>query len=63
MADSTAWRRGSYCGDSSCVEVAVVDDFVLVRNSNDPAGPVLRFTHSEWSAFAMAMRYGELGGC
>jgi hypothetical protein len=39
-----AWRRSSYCGDSSCVEVAVADEFVLVRDAKDPTGPVLRFT-------------------
>jgi hypothetical protein len=41
------------------VEVAVADDFVLVRDSKDLSGPVLRFTHNEWSAFASAMRDGE----
>jgi hypothetical protein len=41
------------------VEVAFADDFVLVRDAKDPTGPVLRFTHSEWSAFARAMRDGE----
>jgi hypothetical protein len=42
------------------VEVAVAEDFVLVRDAKDRgSGSVLRFTHSEWSAFAQAMRDGE----
>lgn len=41
------------------MEVAVADDFVLVRDSKDLDGPVLRFTHSEWSVFASAICAGE----
>ena len=55
------WRRSSGCSDGTCVEVAVADEFVLVRDSKDQSGPVLRFTHSEWSAFARAIRKGEFG--
>ena len=53
------WRRASRCSDGTCVEVAVADEFVLIRDSKDQSGPVLRFTHSEWSAFARAIRDGE----
>lgn len=53
------WRRSSRCADTTCVEVAVADDFVLVRDSKDLDGPVLRFTHSEWSVFASAICAGE----
>lgn len=32
-----------------------------VRNSKDPAGPVLTFTGAEWSAFCAGVRSGEVG--
>jgi hypothetical protein len=38
-------------GGSNCVEVAIVDESVLVRNSRDPLGPVLSFSRQEWAAF------------
>ncbi len=54
------WRKSSRSGDvGACVEVAVIDDSiaamdVAVRDSKDPAGPVLRFSPTAWSAFAAA---------
>ncbi|MEV0271658.1 DUF397 domain-containing protein [Hamadaea sp. NPDC050747] len=61
MSDPTpaSWRRSARCGDSACVEVAVLDDEVLVRDSKDPQGPVLRFSRAEWLAFLAGVREGE----
>lgn len=58
-----SWRRASGCDSNTCVEVAYADD-VLVRDSKDPDGPVLRFTPDEWTAFTEGVRGGEfdLGG-
>jgi hypothetical protein len=44
------WRRSSRCTTGDCVEVAKLDDRVLVRNSADP-DVVVTFTHREWAAF------------
>ncbi|NUO58316.1 MAG: DUF397 domain-containing protein [Hamadaea sp.] len=57
--DSSLWRRARRCGDGACVEVAVLDDEVLVRDSKDPQGPVLRFSRAEWLAFLAGVREGE----
>jgi hypothetical protein len=59
-----AWRTSSYSGDSNaCVEVAdnLVDqtDFVLVRDTKDRTGPVLRFPRHHWEAFTAAVRADE----
>ncbi len=56
-----AWRKSRYCmaPDQTCVQVAVAGDAVLVSDSKDPNGPVLRFTHDEWHAFAAGVRSGE----
>lgn len=46
------WHKSTASGaNGNCVEVAVVDDSILVRNSRGPLGPVLSFTRQEWRAF------------
>jgi hypothetical protein len=53
------WRRSSLCSASSCLEVAFRGDDVLVRNSQDPEGLVLRFTREEWVVFVAGVKGGE----
>jgi hypothetical protein len=55
---SIEWRKSESSVNGDCVEVAFVDQSVLVRNSKDRAGPVLSFTHSEWTAFLTGARNG-----
>jgi hypothetical protein len=57
-----AWRRSTYCANNSCVEVALLDNQIAVRDSKDQNGPVLRFTPTEWSAFLDGAREGEFDG-
>jgi hypothetical protein len=48
------------CGSTTCVEVAHCDcDLYYLRDSKDPAGPVLRFTAAEWDAFIAGVKDGE----
>jgi hypothetical protein len=57
---STArWRKSSRSGENGCVEVALVDGRVAVRDSKDRGGPVLVFDPHEWDAFLAATRNGE----
>ncbi|GLY93007.1 DUF397 domain-containing protein [Actinoplanes sp. NBRC 103695] len=55
------WRksnRSSASGD--CVEVARnLPGHVAVRDSKDPDGAALVFTHSEWTAFVGGVKDGE----
>ncbi|MGH3795144.1 MAG: DUF397 domain-containing protein [Pseudonocardiaceae bacterium] len=58
------WRKASYSNGNggACVEVADVDGgHCAVRDSKDPAGPVLTFTPGEWTAFTAGVRAGEFG--
>jgi hypothetical protein len=55
----SAWRKSSDSGNGDCVEIAFAEDGVLVRHSRNPSGPVLSFTHSEWTAFLSGARNGE----
>ncbi|OLB74514.1 MAG: DUF397 domain-containing protein [Actinobacteria bacterium 13_2_20CM_2_71_6] len=56
---SASWRKSSNSEIGDCVEVAPLADQVGVRDSKDPAGPVLRFTRSEWKAFVDGAKNGE----
>lgn len=59
--DGVVWRKSSRCDNSgpNCVEVAFVDEAVAVRDSKDPAGPVLVFTDGEWGAFVGGAKDSE----
>ncbi|MFI0791304.1 DUF397 domain-containing protein [Micromonospora rubida] len=56
MVDLTGahWRKSTHSGSNGgdCVEVADnLPGVVAVRDSKDPAGPVLSFTPTAWTAF------------
>lgn len=55
------WRHSSICqgSDATCVDVAIRDAHVAVRDSKNPHGPVLGFTFAEWQAFLLGVRAGE----
>jgi Domain of unknown function (DUF397) len=53
----TGWRTSSYShGDGNCVEVAAARPVVGVRDSKDPAGPVLSYPARSWAAFLAGLR-------
>jgi hypothetical protein len=58
------WIKSSLSfSNGNCVEVASLPDALVgVRDSKDPAGPVLRFTSGEWRAFLGGARNGEFEG-
>ena len=57
----TNWRKSHRSGGGdNCVEVAFAGDgMVGVRDSKNPAGPILKFTPAEWVAFTGGVRDGE----
>jgi hypothetical protein len=52
------WRKSSYSGNGGgeCIEVADDDSRVLVRDTKDRNGPVLRFTADAWERFAKQLK-------
>ena len=57
--DNLPWFKSSYsAGNGNCVEVAFTTEAVAVRDSKNPAGPVLRFSVDAWQGFVGAVRSG-----
>jgi hypothetical protein len=56
-----AWRTSTLSRERGgrCVEVALVENTVMVRDSKRPEGPVLVFTPDEWTAFLVGAKGGE----
>lgn len=48
------WRKSSYSGNGGgeCVEIGASPGAVVVRDTTDRTGPVLRFTPAAWRKFA-----------
>jgi Domain of unknown function (DUF397) len=56
------WRKSSYSqGATQCVEAADVGGMTAIRDSKDPAGPVLLLASTQMRALVCAIRTGQLG--
>jgi len=55
------WRKSSFSGSTGgdCVEVAMLEGHVAVRDSKNPSAGALVFTHNEWRAFLAGANEGE----
>lgn len=54
------WRKSSRSGSQGgdCVEVAALARMVALRDSKDPAGPVLRLSSGGWAALLNEIKTG-----
>ena len=58
--NGTVWRTSSYtAGNGACVEIALILDGVLVRDSKDRQGPTLSFSTPGWRAFLVSVTERE----
>lgn len=54
------WRKSvRSAGNGNCVEVAILDVAVAVRDTKDRSGPALVFAPAEWNAFIAGAKDGE----
>jgi hypothetical protein len=55
------WFKSTRSGANSdnCVEVAFVDEAIVVRDSKNPQAAPLIFTAAEWDAFVGGAKDGE----
>ena len=55
-----AYRRSTFCGSGTCVEVAQrPDGSIAVRDSKNQRQPELVYTREEWVAFIRGAKAGE----
>jgi hypothetical protein len=57
-SNEPAWRTSSYSGTQggNCVEVGQGPAAVMVRDTQDRTGPVLRFSPGAWRRFASQVK-------
>ena len=56
-----AWRKSTASAAGDCVQVAAADEVVLIRDSANREGGMLRFAPAAWSAFLEHARGTEPG--
>ncbi|MGH3888609.1 MAG: DUF397 domain-containing protein [Pseudonocardiaceae bacterium] len=63
MEKRSVWRKSSYSTfEGNCVEFADLDHGgYAVRDSKEPAGPVLSCSPVQWAAFTAGVRAGDFG--
>lgn len=58
-----SWRKSSASGgNGACIEVARSGSFVLVRDSRDPSGEILKFTPNQWHELVQRTKANGTGG-
>jgi len=54
------WRKAKRSmSNGNCTEVTVAADLIVVRDSQDPYGPVLRYPAGSWRSFLHDARMGK----
>jgi hypothetical protein len=54
-----SWKKSTRSGANGCVEVNVALPDVGVRDSKDPASPVISFAPESWRTFVEHVRTGR----
>ena len=58
---SIGWRKSTASNSGACVEVRVAGGSLLVRDSKNPGGPVLRLPPAVWTSFLEHARTSDTG--
>lgn len=54
------WRKAQQSvQNGQCVELARAGSMIAIRDSKNPAGPMLMYTAAEWRAFLDGAKHGE----
>ena len=57
--DNLPWRVAQSCNGGTCVRVALSGKAVFIGDSKNPAGPILKYTRSEWDTFVARIKHGD----
>jgi len=58
--DGLSYRRSTFCGGGSCVEVApLANGWVALRDSKDATKPAHTYSPEEWVDFVRGIKAGE----
>jgi hypothetical protein len=61
VPEQLTFRSSSYTGGgSNCLEAAPHKDGVVIRDSKDPLGPTIEFTHAQWARFIEETRQSRV---
>lgn len=59
IPDSVSWRTSRTCISDACVGIARRGDVILICNTNNPGGPVGKFTLDDWRQFIDGIKLGD----
>jgi hypothetical protein len=60
VAERLTFQPSSYTGgESNCLEAAPHQDGVVIRDSKNPSGPTIEFTHAQWARFIEETRQSQ----
>ena len=60
--DEPQWRSARQCDTGGCVEIGVLGDSVLIRNSAARDGGRLTLRRDEWQEFVAGVKDGDFDG-
>ncbi len=56
---SLTWHTALSCDGGTCVQVAADQNTILIRNSQQPDGPLIEYTSEEWLEFVSGIKNGD----
>lgn len=57
--ETLQWHVSRTCEGGACVAVASQGEFVFIKNTSHPEGPVSEFTTDEWHHFLAGIKLGH----
>lgn len=61
QATTPAWRKASFCASSECVEITQRDGMIVLRDSAQPHGVLLRYAPADWTDFLRIVKAAHPG--
>jgi Domain of unknown function (DUF397) len=62
MKSEPKWRMASRCDGGQCVEIGILGDSVLIRDSANRDGERLTLSCDEWQEFIAGVKDGDFSG-